>query len=446
MNKQRANRPIQSLSDRWVRVGFTVLCSLVVAVSSQAQTMDQGAPQMPRALNSELRTNTWSIFTQGGLSWATDVWYPSLNAKRSYKQAPALGGGIDFTIRPWIRVGAEYLWSRYRREQRVTSLATREMPIKVYGNYLMNFHNAKLGLGFNFMELWPRRGAQWFNIWLGTGVGYTYAQGNEYSFLLNNTLTQGGKTIPLYDGTSISNEGTLTFSGRVKTKNRHEDYQSFYIPASLHIEADVSRQFTIGLKGEMDWILDRKDISPKNLIFGLATLRYNFVHSEAYHLKRFYDAQFSELNNDLNSYREKAHAAMEQAEREAQARAEAEQKCSDLERRLADCEEAKAGVDLPAHFVQFEHDSHMISRAELERLKAFAKRARGYKIDILAEASTPGATEYNQQLSARRMKQVVRVLVAEGFAPEDLHPQIAIGERNGKPTAEGRRVTLTIKK
>ena len=159
MNKQRANRLITSLSDRWARVGLTALCSLVVAIGSQAQTMDEGTHQMPRALNSELRTNTWSIFTQGGLSWATDVWYPSLHAKRSYKQSPAVGGGIDFTIRPWIRVGAEYIWSRYRREQRMTSLSARTMPIKVYGNYLMNFHNAKLGLGLNFMELWPRRGA-----------------------------------------------------------------------------------------------------------------------------------------------------------------------------------------------------------------------------------------------------------------------------------------------
>ena len=134
MNKQRANRLITSLSDRWARVGLTALCSLVVAIGSQAQTMSEETHQMPRALNSELRTNTWSIFTQGGLSWATDVWYPSLHAKRSYKQSPAVGGGIDFTIRPWIRVGAEYIWSRYRREQRMTSLSARTMPIKVYGN------------------------------------------------------------------------------------------------------------------------------------------------------------------------------------------------------------------------------------------------------------------------------------------------------------------------
>jgi len=88
----------------------------------------------------------------------------------------------------------------------------------------------------------------------------------------------------------------------------------------------------------------------------------------------------------------------------------------------------------------------MSSRVELERLKEFARSAQGQKIELLAEASTPGATDYNQQLSTRRLKEVVRVLLLEGFAADDLNPQLAIGERNGKPTAEGRRVTLSIKK
>ena len=74
---------------------------------------------------------------QGGLSWATGVWYENVNAKKSYGMAPAVGGGVDYTIRPWVRVGAEYMWSRYRREQRLSSLDAAQMPIKAYGNYLM---------------------------------------------------------------------------------------------------------------------------------------------------------------------------------------------------------------------------------------------------------------------------------------------------------------------
>lgn len=132
--------------------------------------------------------------SQGGLSWATDVWYQNIDAKRSYNLSTAVGGGIDFTIRPWVPVGAEYLWSRYRREQRFSTLNTEVLPIKSYGSYLMNLHNAKIGVGFNIMEIWSGRKAQWFNIWAGTGVGYTIAKGNEYGIYFSNTRTQGGST------------------------------------------------------------------------------------------------------------------------------------------------------------------------------------------------------------------------------------------------------------
>ena len=100
---------------------------------------------------------------------------------------------------------------------------------------------------------------------------------------------------------------------------------------------------------------------------------------------------------------------------------------------------------LAPHFVQFSHDSYTISSIELERLQAFARSARGHQLELLAEASTPGSDAYNQQLSSRRLQQVAKALIAEGFAAEDLDPQIAIGEEKGKPAAEGRRVTITIK-
>ena len=86
-----------------------------------------------------------------------------------------------------------------------------------------------------------------------------------------------------------------------------------------------------------------------------------------------------------------------------------------------------------------------MSREETDRLRSFAKSVKGQKLSILAEASTPGTAEYNQAISERRLKRVVKLLLKEGFAPEDLHPQTAIGVQNGKKTAEGRRVTITVR-
>lgn len=446
MNKRRTKPLIPPLSGKWARVGLTALLTAFVAVVAQAQTTGEGGTQSPRDQNSDLRTRTWSIYAQGGLSWATDVWYQNLDAKRSYKQSPAVGGGVDFTIRPWVRVGAEYLWSRYRREQRFSTLDTKTMPVKAYGNYLMNFHNAKLGVGFNLMELWPRRRAKWLNIWAGTGVGYTFAKGNEYGIYVSNTKTVDGTTTPFVEGESIDNNGSITITGNVQTKNRHEKFNTFYVPASLHIEADVSRRFTIGLKGEMDWLLNRKDIAPKNLVFALATVRYNFVPSRARAQRACYEGEIATLNDRVNALQREASEAKAQTDKAENARRQAEQQKADLERRLQDSENGKttAAAVQPSHFVQFDHNSSYMSRAEADRLKAFARSVRGKKLSLVSEASTPGSNGYNQQLSERRLTRVVEALVKEGFALEDLHPTTAIGEQQGKPSAEGRRVTITV--
>ena len=87
-----------------------------------------------------------------------------------------------------------------------------------------------------------------------------------------------------------------------------------------------------------------------------------------------------------------------------------------------------------------------ISKDELSHLKHFAAYMRGHQLSVIAEASTPGATRYNQKLSERRLKRVIKALLKEGFVKENLHPQIAIGEQDGKPDETGRRVTIKLVK
>ena len=414
---------------------------------AQARTACDIVLTPPRDLNSELRHRTWSVYTQGGLSWATGVWYRNLDAKRSYRQSAAAGGGFDLTIRPWVRVGAEYIWSRYRREQRPSALDAGSMPVKAYGNYMMNLHNAKLGVGLNLMEMWPERRAQWLNIWAGTGAGYTFGRGNEYGIHFSSTQTQGGRTTPLTGGASIGNDDAVTITGNVRTTNRHERFNTFYIPASLHVEADLGRRLTVGLKGEMDWLLNRGDIAPKGYAFALVTLRYNLVPSRAKVQRAYYEGEISALGGRLESARSSARAAeAEEALRGSEARN------ADLRGRLSDCEErmaraeAEASAAPPSHFVQFGHGSSSVEGSEAERLRAFARGVRGERLSLVAEASTPGGEEYNVRLSERRLRRVVEILVSEGLSAGDLRPATAIGARNGKDSAEGRRVTITVVK
>ena len=445
MNTIRTKKLITLSGGRWARIGFSVLLTSLFTVGAQAQTVGEGIADPPRDTNQELRTRTWSVYGQGGLSWTTDVWFHNVSAKKSYRMSPAVGGGVDYTIRPWVRVGAEYLWSRYRREQRFSELDTKVTLAKTYGNYQMNFHNIKLGAGFNFMELWPDRHAQWFNIWAGTGVGYTFAKGNEYGIWIGTTKTENGTTTPVFGDVRISNDATVTITGNVATANRHEKFNKLYIPLSLHFEADVCRQVTLGLKGETDWMVNRKNLAPKNLFFALATVRYNFVPSRARVQKDYYTDKLSALNDRMEALQREADAEKARADCEEAARRQAEQEKAELQRQLEDCEHSKAVAEAPSHYVQFAHNSSFMSREEMDRLRSFARSMKGRKLSILAEASTPGTAEYNQAISERRLKRVVKLLLKEGFAPEDLHPQTAIGARNGKKTAEGRRVTITVK-
>lgn len=509
MNKSLTKPLIRPLGGRWARVCLTALLTTVVTVGAQAQaagengtqtqTSGQGGAQTqamtqacaagengtqtqamtqaqacaagrggaqdlaaggeivltpPRDLNSELRHRTWSVYAQGGLSWATGVWYRNLDAKRSYRQSAAAGGGVDFTIRPWVRVGAEYIWSRYRREQRLSALDAETMPVKAYGNYMMNLHNAKLGVGLNLMEIWPERRAQWLNIWAGTGAGYTFGRGNEYGIHFSNTLTQGGQTTPLTGGASISNDDAITITGNVRTTNRHERFNAFYIPASLHVEADLCRRLTVGLKGEMDWLLNRGDIAPKGYAFALVTLRYNLVPSRARVQRAYYEGEISALGGRLDALRLEADRTRARADEAEEALRLAETQNADLQGLLSDCEECRARAEAEAeasaapasHFVQFDHNSSHVGGAEAERLRAFARSVRGERLSLVAEASTPGGEDYNVRLSERRLRRVVEILVGEGLPAGDLRPATAIGARNGKPSAEGRRVTITVVK
>ena len=445
MNTIRTKTLITLSGGRWARIGFSVLLTSLFTVGAQAQTVDEGKADPLRNTNKELRTNTWSIYAQGGLSWANGVWYPNIDAKSSYKQSPAVGGGIDFTIRPWVRIGADYIWSRYRREQRFSVIDNNVMPVKTYGNYMMNTHNIKLGVQFNLMEFWTARKAQWLNIWLGTGLGGTLARGNEYGVWISNT--KNGTSSSIGNDANISNDGTVTITGNVSTHNRHENFNKLYIPATLHIEADVSRQFTVGVKGEMDWLLNRQEVAPKHLIYALATVRYNFVQSRARKLRDYYDGEIAALNDRANSLRQEADSEKARAEQEAQLRQKAEQENNDLQRQLDDCQNSKKAVEAtPEHYVQFAHNSSYMSREEKDRLRSFARSVKGEKLTIVAEASTPGTSDYNQLISERRMKRVVDLLLKEGFSLQDLQPQTAIGAKNGKKTFEGRRVTIKVKK
>ena len=79
--------------------------------------------------------------------------------------------------------------------------------------------------------------------------------------------------MPIRTDDVVSNGSDLTITGRLVATNRDEEFNKLYIPATLHVEADVSRRFTLGLKGEIDWLLNRKQVAPKRYTYAMATVR-----------------------------------------------------------------------------------------------------------------------------------------------------------------------------
>lgn len=434
------------LPDRGIitSVCLVALFSVIFTATASAQTDGYGLPEKSE-YNKDVRTGTWSIYAQGGLSWATGVWYENVDAKKSYGMSPAVGGGVDYTIRPWVRVGAEYKWSRYRREQRLSSLDATQMPIKAYGNYAANYHNAKLGADFNFMQLWPNRNNQWFNLWIGTGVGYSMTKANEYGIYFSTTITENGTSKPVTGDININNGSSVSIQGNVRTTNGHSAFDRFYIPASLHMEFDVSRQVTIGLKGEMDFILNREELAPKNLIFGLATLRYNFVPGKAKKMQKHFDSRIASMDAAVSDALRKAEAEKVRADRADAERQRLEKENAALKKSLNDCQQGKPVMaEKPEYTILFDNNSSFFSKEQGEALKAFAEQYKGKKLSLVAEASKPGSKEYNQRLSERRLERVVKALEEVGFAADDLKPSIAIGAQRGIDSAEARRVTITV--
>ena len=120
----------------------------------------------------------------------------------------------------------------------------------------------------------------------------------------------------------------------------------------------MSRRFTVGVKGEMDWLLNRKEVAPKHLIYAMATVRYNFVQSRARKLRNYYDGELAALNDRTNNLRQEAESEKARADREAALRQKAEQQNGDLQRQLDDCQKSKkTAIEGPEHYVQFAHDN-----------------------------------------------------------------------------------------
>lgn len=395
------------------------------------------------------RTNTWSVYAQGGLSWASSVGYENINARKSYGQYPAFGAGVDYNIRPWVRVGAEYLTSGYRREQRISALDISAGPSQAYGKLSVLYHKAKIGADFNIMELWPHRRAKCLNLYLGTGVGMLFGKASEYSLLFGTEIIKDGVSQPVTGNIDISNTESISVRGNATSKYVRSTFNSPYIPLNLHFEVDVTPQLTLGLKGECDWTLTRSGMTPGNLFAALATIRINLVPSKAQILRRrcaeqrakmksCYDRRISALEEDARKTAAESDEYRRKAEDMEKANVRLAEENSALKALVEDYSSRKSSLT-----VYFDNNSSVLSAEQTGLLNDYLSGVQDKYLSIIAESSAPGSEAHNLRLSEYRLQSVMRAIESAGIDTRNVVYGKAIGELNGKAGDDGRCVTIT---
>lgn len=227
------------------------------------------------------KPSPWSLSLQGGIGFASGVDYQSVNPQYA-KVAPSVGAQVHYSLSRLGRLGIDYLYSSYSREQRYSSVSLdADGRAHLYGNQKVKYHRFGFSAECNLAEgLCHDRKSHWLNVYLGTGVGAYMSYGSEYSI----DAMEGGKVI--VDGKEYPITGDLTFtdvknlvvssSGSLKSTNKNLDANCVYIPLSLSFEADVDRHVTLGVKGEIDYLVGKKDFMPSHTDHVLVTLGYKF--------------------------------------------------------------------------------------------------------------------------------------------------------------------------
>lgn len=401
--------------------------------------------------NSAYRTATWSLYAEGGATMAHGLGMSSVDAAPGMNIFPEIGAGVSFNIRPWIRLGVNYDFSKYAREQRFSEFQPLEIPAGegtlseqygglVYSKMWTHYHAADLTLEFNIMELWRNRQDRRLNLYAGAGFGWLFASGNTYDISMGHERWSGSYK-----------ETINTWLDAVNSRHK---YDVGYVPMLLSAEFDVSPVVTVGVQGNYKRLLSR-DNAPKGIGTASVVLRLNILGSKSGYRSTGRKLRESEL----------ALAAMTVAGAAAKADCEASGKAKDealasaktenaaLKSRVEALEKENAGLKarrtnevLQNLTVQFSNDSFKLSAAAKTDLEAFAGRLKsteGVELVVVGEASATGGSGHNLRLSELRIETVLDYLRKQGVDCSRAFRQ-PLGD-SGKDTSDAaRRATILV--
>lgn len=422
--------------------------SIIILALSSCLFAGMGAQERG---SSAYRTATWSLYAEGGATMAHGLGMSSVDAAPGMNIFPEIGAGVSFNIRPWIRLGVNYDFSKYAREQRFSEFQPLEIPAGegtlseqygglVYSKMWTHYHAADLTLEFNIMELWRNRQDRRLNLYAGAGFGWLFASGNTYDISMGHERWSGSYK-----------ETINTWLDAVNSRHK---YDVGYVPMLLSAEFDVSPVVTVGVQGNYKRLFSC-DNAPKGIGTASVVLRLNILGSKSGYKSTGRKLRESEL----------ALAAMTVSGAAAKADCEASGKAKDealasamsenasLKERVDALEKENAGLKarrtsetLEKLTVQFSNDSFRLSAAAKADLDAFAERMKALnetELVVVGEASATGASGHNQRLSELRIETVLDYLRKQGVDCSRAFRQ-PLGDSGKDASDAARRATILV--
>ena len=454
------------------------LLTLTVIVLLFVPIIDIGAQERG---SGTYRTCTWSLYGEAGATMSHGIGISNVNAAPWTSVSPEIGAGVSFNIRPWIRLGLNYDFSKYARELRFDKLqplgdfagdGTIDIDGNLSGDILpdidgtpagdrlllektgglaytkmwTHYHATDLTLEFNVMEIWKNRTDKRFNLYAGAGFGWLFARGNTYNIAMGNERWK--------------EKYKETTDIWLKAENTRHNYNTGYVPMLVSAEFDVSPIVTLGLQGNYKRLL-KCDNAPKGIGTVSMVVRLNLLGGKSGYKSK--SGKLRESENALAAMRDMNEAVKEDCEDSVHSLkddlADSENEVARLKSELEDLkkenealksqaeEKPKMSRDTIANIcVMFDFDSSKLRKQAKTELDDFAKRIKStevYELFVTGEASASGDSRYNLNLSELRIDSVISHLSKKGIDCSRAYRQ-PLGDTGKDSSKSAQRVTILI--
>lgn len=252
------------------------LINIILVALAPLLSTGAAAQETARGLSGDGR---WSVYVEEGATVAHGLGMKNVDAAPGIGLSFEAGAGGALNVCPWFRVGVNYDFSKYGREQRYSELsplssagagggeggnadAAGSYAGLAYARMKASYHAVDMTLEFNVLDLLSRRHGGRFGLYAGAGLGWFFARANTYA------VTMG------QDSWSEGCEETV--DTWLDAANTRCNFDACYVPLRLSAEYGLGRWVTVGLGGEYKWMLWRdNDLAPLGVASLSAVLRIN---------------------------------------------------------------------------------------------------------------------------------------------------------------------------